>query len=190
MNTIIELSNFQKRCHQYHTCFTFATMGLQNIADQFRDHIVESQDQNLFIGSGHPDENKPQSRISLKEAVIFSEKDGVFSDTLAKSIILAIYTEWDETYRQKIAAEEGVEAKNVMCDLMGDLRFVRHWIVHNKSIVDKNYTKFKILRWHLHQGQELKVSNEMFSGIIDCINTMTVAINVQRYSGSRCNQVH
>jgi hypothetical protein len=178
MNPSVELSNFQKRCHEYYTCFAFATMGLQNIADQFRPRIIESQDQSLFIGSGHPSENKTQSRIRLKEAVMYSEKDGVFSDTLAKSMIIAIYTEWDETFRQKIGAEVGVESKHVMCDLMGDLRFIRHWLVHNKSIVDKNYTKFKVLHWHLQQGQKLKVSNEMFSEIIDCVNVMAVKISV------------
>lgn len=179
MNRSIELSNFQKRCHQYYTCFIFATMGLQNIADKFKLSIIENQDQSLFIGSGHPDENKTLSQINLKEAVMYSQKDGVFSDTLAKSIIVNIYTEWNENYRQRIGAEVGTEAKNVMCDLMGDLRFVRNCIIHNKSTVDKNCTKFKILGWHLRQGEELKVSNAMFSEILDCINAMTVTINIQ-----------
>ena len=147
-------------------------MGLQNIADKLRSHthIVEGQTPNLFIGSGHPAEGKAHSRILLKDAVIYSETDGVFSDTLAKAIIIAIYTEWDKTYRQKVAAEFGMEAKNIACDLMGDLRFVRHWIIHNKSIIDKNHAKIKILPWSLHQGEELHISNKMFSGIIDNIN--------------------
>jgi hypothetical protein len=111
-------------------------MGLHNIANTFRSRIVEGQNPSLFIGSGHPDEDKTHSRILLRDAIQFSEQDGVFADTLAKAIIISIYTEWDETYRQKIAAEIGVKAKDIACDLMGDLRIVRHWVIHNKSFVE------------------------------------------------------
>ncbi|MBD2612334.1 MAG: hypothetical protein RMY62_023595 [Nostoc sp. ZfuVER08] len=137
---------------------------------------MDNEDQKLFIGSGHPDEAKPHSQIRMRDALLYSEKDGVFSDTIAKSIIVAIYSEWDEMYRQKIADEVGVEAKNLASDLMGDLRHVRNWIVHNKSVVDKNHKKIKILPWQLHQGEELKVSSEMFSSLIDAINVMQVAV--------------
>lgn len=177
MNRSTELSNFQNRCQEYYTCFIFATLGLQNIANQFRHRINENPKQSLFIGSGHPNENKTHSQIGLKDAVIYSDEDGLFSDILAKSIIVTIYTEWDEIYRPKIAAEVGTETKKVMCDLMGDLRFIRHCLIHKKSIVDKNCTKFKILTWSFSEGQELKVSQAMFAEFIDCINTMSVKIN-------------
>ncbi|MDB9510120.1 hypothetical protein PN499_02715 [Kamptonema animale CS-326] len=178
MNQSVQLSIFKKRCHEYHTCLIFATMGLENIADTFRQSIVEDEDPDLFLVSGNPNENKPHSQIKLKKALMYSQRDGRFSDTLSKSMIVAIYTEWDEVFRQRIAAELESEAKNVMCDLMGDLRFVRHWIVHNKSTVDKNHTKIKVLPWHLHQGQELKVSSQMFSDIINCVNFMSVKIRI------------
>jgi hypothetical protein len=72
MNASRELSLFQERCHQYFTCFTFATMGLQSIAEKFRPNIVEGQDQKLFIGSGHPDKGQTHSQIKLKDVVLFS----------------------------------------------------------------------------------------------------------------------
>ncbi len=152
-------------------------MGLQSIADKFRSNIIDRQDQKLFIGSGHPDKGQTHSQIKLKDAVRFSEKDGEFSDTIAKSIIVSIYSEWDELYRHKVAVEAAVGAKNVTCDLMGDLRFVRHWIIHKKSVIDKDCTRIKILPWRLSQGEQLKVSSEMFSNLIDKINVMQVAVN-------------
>ena len=176
MNISQELIRFQERCHQYFTCFTFATRGLQHVAENLRPHIVEQQNQSLFIGSGHPNEAKPHSQIKMKDALLYSKKDGIFSDTIAKSIIVAIYSEWDEMYRQKIANEVGVETKSITSDLMGDIRHVRNWIVHNKSLVDKNHAKIKILSWQLHEGQELKVSSEMFSILIDEVNVMQVAV--------------
>ena len=103
-----EVSSFQQRCHQYFTCFTFATMGLQSIAQKFRSRIAESLDPSLFIGSGPPDGGQAHSQIKLKDAVQFSEKNGAFSDMLAKSMIISIYSEWDELYRHKVGAEAGV----------------------------------------------------------------------------------
>jgi hypothetical protein len=170
-----ELSKFQERCHHYFTCFTFAAKGLQSVADKFRPGLVEGKNQSLFIGSGHPDEGKAHSKVKLKDAVLSSAKDGVFSDTIAKSIIVTIYSEWEEMYRHKIAEEAGAEAKNIISDLMGDLRIVRNWIVHNKSVVDKDRAKIKVLSWQLQEGHELKVTSEMFSSLIDNINAMTVA---------------
>jgi hypothetical protein len=86
-------------------------VGLQSIADKLRSNIVECQDQKLFIGSGHPDKGQTHSQIKLKDAVRFSGKDGEFSDTIAKSIIVSICSEWDELYRHKVAVEAGVERK-------------------------------------------------------------------------------
>src|SRR5688500_9303353 len=122
MITSKELSNFQQRCHEYYTCFSFAALGLENIADRFRPHAAADKNANLFLGSGYPDEGNLHARILLKDAVAYSEKDGVFSDTVAKSILVVMYTEWDEIFRPKIAVEFGVETKNIACDLMGDLR--------------------------------------------------------------------
>jgi len=51
-----------------------------------------------------------------------------------------------------------------------------NWIVHNKSIVDDSYTKVKVLRWHLTQGEKLRISQDMFSSLIDEINLMAVAV--------------
>ncbi len=151
-------------------------MGLQSVADKLRPGIVEGQNQSLFIGSGHPDHGKAHSKVKLEDAVLSSAKDGIFSDTIAKSIIVAIYSEWEELYRHKVAEEAGAEAKNITSDLMGNLRFVRHWIVHNKSVVDKNCAKIKVLSWQLQEGHELKVTSDMFSTLIDNINAMTVAV--------------
>ena len=177
MNTSNELKKFQERCHQYFTCFTFATKGLENVAEKFKPYILEDQDPKLFIGSGHPDEGKAHSKISLKDAVIHSQKNGMFSDMIAKAIIVTIYSEWDELYRHKIAHEVNLDSKNVASDLMGDLRIVRHWIVHNKSVIDKDHTKIKILPWPLRFGEELKISNEMFSSLIDMINVMKIVVH-------------
>jgi hypothetical protein len=60
---------------------------------------------------------------------------------------------------------------------MDDLRFVRIRIVHKKSVIDKDCTKIKVLPWRISEGEQLKVSSEMFSNPIDKINVMSVGVS-------------
>ena len=151
-------------------------MGLEMVADRLRPFLNDTRNQSLFIGSGHPDLGNTHSKISMEAAVRNSQKDGSYSSTLAKSLLVFIYTEWDEVFRRDIAAEMGVKVGQVSCDLMGDLRHVRHWIIHNKSRIDGNVSKIKVIEWGLLEGRELSVSSEKFANLIDLINRMNVVI--------------
>jgi hypothetical protein len=66
-----------------------------------------------------------------------------------------------------------VSHKGVRSDLMGDLRLIRHCIVHNKSVITSEPEKLKDLKWQLAPG-ELRITYDMFSGLIDQINRMQV----------------
>ncbi len=61
---------------------------------------------------------------------------------------------------------------------MGDLRLVRICIVHGKSVVTTEHTKLKELKWQLAPG-EFRITNDMFSGLIDQINKMQVLIETK-----------
>ena len=112
------------------------------VADKFRSQLDGDPNQSLFIGTGHPDKGNVHSEVQMAEAVKNSQKDGPFSDAVAKSLLVSIYSEWDELFRHRFAAEVGAKAEDVSCDLMGDLRWVRHWIVHNKYRIDNNCSKY------------------------------------------------
>ncbi len=51
------------------------------------------------------------------------------------SIIVFVFAYWDEQVRPQIAAVRGVKTKDVKVDALGDLRLIRHAIVHNKGIL-------------------------------------------------------
>jgi hypothetical protein len=168
------LSRFQERCHEIFTCYTFVKFGLWNVADRLRPLITGDED--LVTGTGHPDDGKAHSKMNMSEAVKNSERGGSFSDIVAKSLLVLIYSEWDELFRHRVAAEVGAPAMDVSSDLMGDLRLVRHWIVHNKSRIDSKCKKMKVLKWALSEGDELNVTDVMFADFIDSVNAMSVAI--------------
>lgn len=104
-----------------------------------------------------------------------SQRNGDFPNQIARSFICAIYSLWDEFYRNNIAAENGCEQKKVMSGLMGDLRHIRNCIIHKKSIITNEQEKIKELDWILSRGK-LIVTEEMFQILITQINNMTVVI--------------
>lgn len=51
------------------------------------------------------------------------------------SIIVFLFAFWDEQVRPKLAAVRGVDQHDVKVDALGDLRHIRHAIVHNKGVL-------------------------------------------------------
>jgi len=112
-------------------------------------------------------------RSLIGEVIESSKTDGIFSDKIAKSFMTAMYSEWEEVCRPQIAAEEGITADKVTCNLMGDLRLIRNCIVHKKSTVTNERARLKELKWSLAPGK-LRIDADMFAVLIDQINHMTV----------------
>lgn len=177
MNTNNSPADFQSRCHELFTCFTFATFGLELVADTFIPRLTGDPDQTFYIGSGHPDEGRAHSEMKMPVAVAHSEKNGAFTDIFAKALIVLMYTEWDELYRHNMAQELGVKASDLKSDLMGDLRHIRNWIVHNKSRVDAKCKAIKLLPWSLSEDEVLNINKEQMAQLMDHINSMQVRVN-------------
>ena len=140
--------------------------------------MLESNDANrtntIYFGSEHPDKGQFDASINIGE-YLDSFQNGGFQNLIAKSFMTAIYAEWDELYRFRIAEELGVQRNDVKSDLMGDLRLIRNYIVHNKSIVPDKHKNLKELDWSLSPG-ELWITGAMFRRLIDQINQIQVKI--------------
>jgi hypothetical protein len=181
MSTIQAITDFQHACQKYYICHTFARLGLADYAKKLASGAKEP-DKKLIVGTGHPDAGRWHASMKIGEAIESSQADGAFSNKIAKSFIVAMYSEWDEVYRHQVALEVGVVSKAVKCDLMGDLRLLRHCIVHNKSIIADEQSKVRELKWPLLPGK-LAITDSMFSQLIDQINRMLVRVEPERMKG-------
>jgi len=54
---------------------------------------------------------------------------------LARAIVVFLFTYWEDEIRPRLAKAKGAEAKEVRSDIMGDMRILRHAILHAKSII-------------------------------------------------------
>ena len=127
----------------------------------------------IFAGTKLP---KVTDNANLQPSITFEEyfsyqKSGKFSELIARSLVIDIFTEWEEVRRKKIAKICGVEKNNVNADLMGDVRNIRNFLVHKKW-KDK---KLKVLRWTIDQ-ESFCITDNMFEELVQKIKLMKVRI--------------
>lgn len=175
------LNEFRLKCQEYYICLKFAASGIEEAAERFaKDNPIPTA--RLWISDldinddGKATINKNYASIGVEKYIESSRIDGAFSNEIAKAFVCTIYSLWDETYRNLIAQDAQVDQKKVSADLMGDLRHIRHCIIHSKSEITKEHEKIKVIKWILLPG-ELIITESMFKDLIDEINKMPVAIS-------------
>lgn len=124
--------------------------------------------QRLWLGSDLETNKKLHARMDIRELISRCAKNGLFTTELTKALLCMIYSMWDEIFRHKIAEAYGCEPEKIFCPLMGDLRKIRHCIVHHKSLISESGLNFEYLSWQLPVGP-LAVTSEMFRGFNDAI---------------------
>ena len=168
------ITDFQLRCQKYYICYSLASLGLREHAKKLSS-LKPDRTKSLIVGTGHPDEGNWHGSMNIGEMLDASQHGGPFPDTIAKSFVSAIYSEWNELYRRLVANEAGVDQKSIKSDPMGDLRLIRHCIVHKKSVITDEPGRLREFAWEISPGF-LSISEEMFCSLIGQINRMMVRV--------------
>lgn len=174
MNQSQALTEFKKHCQKYYICYSFSSSGLKGEADRLETLNID-RSKTISLGAGHPDHAYFHGSMNIGELIDSSQKSGEFPNQIAKSFICAIYSLWDEYYRHRIAAENECEQKQLISDLMGDVRHIRNCIIHKKSQITNEQEKIQELAWTLSPG-ELIISERMFQILVKQINSINVLI--------------
>lgn len=160
MDVPIVIDKFINTFDEFVFCMAFASQGITLMGKQLANDNLKD-DHQTWIGSDLPDKPRMHARINTIECIRKCERNGYFSNTIAKSLLCTMYSLWDEEYRHRIADAAGYEARYIECPLMGDLRKIRHCVIHQKSIVPEGGFQFEVLDWQLPQG-ELNITYDMF----------------------------
>jgi hypothetical protein len=171
-----KLLEFKKMTHAAHVAHSMANHAMDNLRQEILNTPGVSLDGKFQVGTGKASaDSKVISELTTKQALEGMQMQGPFSQLIAHGLLVWIYTLWDSRYRSEIAAEVGVETNNLCCDVMGDLRYLRHWIAHTNCTADKDYKKLKVLKWPDKAGPFVVTGLEM-ERIQLTINTMTVYV--------------
>lgn len=128
------------------------------------DKVDELQ---FLYGSGDP--NNPKSTILHKttqgELKHRNRKNGENTLFLGAMCLIAIYQFWDGKFRDEIAGELSITKEELLHDLIGDIRLMRHAIIHHGGIADDRISHCRCLRW-FKPGDAIEINEERMKEII------------------------
>lgn len=100
---------------------------------------TDAQGLPVMVWASYEDPSKPDvihNRIIRAEDYMAANADGGSNEQQhAKAIVIFLYTYWEEEIRPRLAVSQKMERDNIRSDVMGDLRILRHAILHTKSII-------------------------------------------------------
>jgi hypothetical protein len=92
--------------------------------------------------------------------------------------LILIYQYWEDQFRPKIANELGINKKDLIEPIMGDLRRLRRSIIHHGGIALKDIEKCEILTW-FKEGDVIFIDELKFKEIIKNIKLMIQNLKVK-----------
>lgn len=110
-----------------------------------------SDDQPQVMMASYEDPSRPDvlhSRIvRTKDYISDNSGLGFNAQQLAYAFVVFIYAHWEHDIRGRLAAAQGVELNTISSDIFGDLREIRHAILHHKNVIKKAaYKKLKVTK--------------------------------------------
>jgi hypothetical protein len=91
--------------------------------------------------------NLPEAEVAIRSHKQYrqdNEHNGRNSQRLGTLCMVQIYTLWNDKYRPMLKEQLG-DAPN--SDIMGDIRYLRHSIVHHKGVAIQEVSKCKVVHW-------------------------------------------
>lgn len=104
----------------------------------------------------------------------------------ARAAITFLYAYWDEEVRPELGRALGVPANEIVSDIFGDLRLIRHAVLHNKGIItDTAFRKLKLIGDHFMPDRLVSLPNATMHRIFSLIK-QDMAQRVIIDSGLQC----
>lgn len=115
----------------------------------------------FFIGHGPPTDSKNvmYHKCTQGEYKERNTAQGRNERFIGRYCIVLLYEYWESEYRQRFADAIGISRDKLTHDLFGDLRRLRHAIIHNKGHATKECESLRIFP-PLKEGTEIFVRTE------------------------------
>jgi hypothetical protein len=99
--------------------------------------------------------------IRADEFLAVNAEAGFNERQVCWSIIVFLFAYWNEEVRPQIAAVRGVDPEDIKVNALGDLRIIRHSIIHDKGILPaKAHTKLKKLSALFRPDEKITLSHD------------------------------
>ena len=139
------LDEFRFQCQRLYVAFDGMVNGRSLMLGYWQGLSV-SRNNKFSMGSQLPP-GEQRIGMSTNAEITFGElSDGMidggeFDQLGTKAMLVFMYTLWEETTRDNIADALQVKRSRVRCDLMGDMRHLRNFIVHPSEKTKQEYAR-------------------------------------------------
>lgn len=119
----------------------------------------------VILYASYEDPTKPDiildHTIRAADYVASNAPGGSNEQWLARAIVVFLFTYWEDNVRPRLAKAQGVKINEIHSDIMGDMRILRHAVLHAKSIIHpKEHRRLKVLGSMFPANQTIHISYE------------------------------
>jgi len=114
--------------------------------------------------------NKESYQTTVKN---YKERNAYYGknhSNIGNLIICQLYAYWEDYYRDRIAQDLRIKKSKLSLNIFGDLRHLRHSILHHRAIALDTVEKCKILSW-FKKGDEITLYENQIDIIINHVRT-------------------
>lgn len=148
-------AEFQQFLNEVGTAHYFSMLGLiherERVTEMLRVSAAEGKDDpSVFIGNGSPAGEgwAPFLNGSLRELQADLAPGARMSDLVGHMSIITVCTAWETRFRSDLARTADLKSHDLPWPVIGDLRRMRHDIVHHRGIGTKGESgKCEVLGW-------------------------------------------
>lgn len=128
----------------------------------------------VVVWTSYEDPSKPgviHNRISRAEDYIAANSNGGPNEEQhARAILIFLFTYWEDEIRPRLAAAASVEPNRIASDIHGDLRILRHAILHAKGKVRREeHRRLKLLGELVQEEAPIHLPTEAMQRIFTLI---------------------
>ena len=99
----------------------------------------QEKGETVVVYASYEDPSKPDiihNRIVRADTYLEANSPGGSNEQRhARAIVIFLFTYWEDEIRPRLAAAKSVPVNEIKSDIMGDLRILRHAILHAKSSI-------------------------------------------------------
>jgi hypothetical protein len=130
----------------------------------------ENPDPDLYIGLGDPNvEMRPYALFKTSQLPALLARDGNVERLLGQQWAVFVFAEWEHVIRPRLAAARGCVVNEVQASVFGDLRLIRHDILHHAGVASSALVRRReLLRW-FDAGQPIMIRGQHIAEFMDAV---------------------
>jgi hypothetical protein len=126
---------------------------------------IDDMGQRVVVYASYEDPTQPDvilnRIIRASDYIAVNSEGGSNAQQHSQAVLVFLFTYWEDEIRPRLAASRGVELNEICSDIMGDLRILRHAILHAKGTLRTDeHKRLKKLKDMFVADQPIHISYE------------------------------